>query len=63
MPKLKRIGNQVVLTTASAAEAGDERAGMRPKRRTIAFTVVDAVFTGIYGLDKSFVYYLLTIQL
>ncbi len=53
------VGEQVVLTTGSVAEqegssSGD--AGTRFKRKTIKFTVVDVVFTGVYDLDKRLVY-------
>jgi lipoprotein-releasing system permease protein len=53
----KMVGEQVVLTTGAVPTA-QERDGTRaqPKRRTIKFTIADIVFTGVYELDKKFVY-------
>ena len=53
----KIIGQEVVLTTGamsgSRANKGDRA---QFKRKTLKFTVADVVFTGVYGLDKSFIY-------
>jgi len=51
----KIIGEQVVLTTGTVAETenGEEK---QFKRKTVVFTVVDIVFTGVYEVDKTFVY-------
>jgi len=63
------IGQQVTLTTGTIIEAkaptadntiNDTRpfssAGGRFKRKTIQFTIADIVETGVYDLDKGFVY-------
>jgi len=63
----KMIGQQVVLTTGSVIEDKDSLSGgndARPldsaqgryKRITTSFTIEDVVFTGVYDLDKRFVY-------
>jgi ABC-type lipoprotein release transport system permease subunit len=53
----KMIGEQVVLTTGAVPAAQEfESAGAQVKRRTLKFTIVDIVFTGVYELDKKFVY-------
>lgn len=51
----KMIGRQAALTTGAELEsdAGGEK---RFKRKTIRFTITDIVFTGIYEIDKTFVY-------
>ncbi len=41
------IGRKVILTTGSGKDL---------KRRNVVFSIVDVVFTGIYDIDKSFVY-------
>ncbi|MHC4113750.1 MAG: ABC transporter permease [Planctomycetota bacterium] len=41
------IGRQVILTTG---------AGRKLRRKNISFSIADIVFTGVYDLDKSFVY-------
>ena len=53
----KMIGEQVVLSTGAvpgAQESDSTRAQV--KRRTLKFTITDIVFTGVYELDKKFVY-------
>jgi lipoprotein-releasing system permease protein len=51
----KMIGQPVVLTTgAPASRDGD--AGERFRRKTVEFTIADIVFTGVYELDRRFVY-------
>ena len=55
----KMVGRQVYLTTGSVIEETDSSSdgtGERFKRRTVKFTITDIVFTGVYMLDKSFVY-------
>jgi len=51
----KMIGGDVVLTMGTLTA---ERQDAQPqvKRRTIRFAVADIVFTGVYYLDKNFVY-------
>jgi lipoprotein-releasing system permease protein len=55
----KSIGQKVILTTGtvieSARPAGDS-ALPQFKRRTIRFTVTDVVFSGMYEIDKNFIY-------
>ena len=53
----KMVGEQVILSTGAvpgAQESTSTRAQV--KRRTVKFTVADIVFTGVYELDKKFVY-------
>jgi lipoprotein-releasing system permease protein len=52
----KMLGQQVVLTTGAVIEDKDTPAQSRFKRRTLKFTIADIVFTGVYDLDKRFVY-------
>ncbi len=57
----KMIGKVAVITTGTVAEAqeGDSEAGDdigRFKRKSIQFTIKDIVFTGVYDLDKEFIY-------
>jgi len=51
------IGRQVVLTTGAVPRA-QEHKGTRAqvKRKTVKFTITDIVFTGVYDLDRNFVY-------
>jgi len=49
------IGRKVVLTTGSVVRQ-EASSGAGFKRKTIAFTVADVVFTGVYDLDKRLVY-------
>jgi lipoprotein-releasing system permease protein len=53
----KMIGQEVVLSSG-AASASQQREGAKAqiKRKTIRFTIRDIVFTGVYDLDKRFVY-------
>jgi lipoprotein-releasing system permease protein len=54
------VGQQVVLTTGTVIEDSKQEetggAGGRFKRRGIKFTIADIVFTGVYYLDREFVY-------
>ena len=53
----KMFGEQVVLTTGTVSQAGQDsgaRAGF--KRRVIKFTIADVVETGVYQFDKGCVY-------
>ena len=51
----KFIGRELVLTTGTITSAGSD--GQKQfKRKTVEFTVSDIVFSGIYEIDKSFVY-------
>lgn len=53
------IGQQVFLTTGAVSESSgseDSRGQRSFKRRVIAFRIADIVFTGVYDLDKRFVY-------
>ena len=53
----KMIGRQVVLTTGAVSRAQEHKgARAQVKRKTVKFTIADIVFTGVYDLDKSFVY-------
>jgi lipoprotein-releasing system permease protein len=48
------LGQRVVLTAGTAQISAN---GQRQfKRKTLIFTITDVVFTGIYDLDKNFVY-------
>jgi lipoprotein-releasing system permease protein len=49
------VGQQVVLTTGTVTENGGQKA-YNFKRRTISFVITDVVFTGVYDIDKRFVY-------
>ncbi len=54
------IGQQVVLTTGAKIGSEDSpssgQAGIRFKRKALKLTIVDIVQTGVYDLDKGFVY-------
>jgi lipoprotein-releasing system permease protein len=50
----KMIGQQFVITTGSSISEQDGR--QKFKRKTIQFTLADAVFTGIYYFDSRLVY-------
>jgi len=55
----KMIGQSVVLTTGRIQEQKDSSSNqgdMGFRRKTIEFTIADIVFTGVYDLDKRFVY-------
>ncbi len=58
----KMVGDNVVLTMGVALDSVQSeqslkaRGGVRFKRRVVPFTVKDIVFTGIYEMDKSYVY-------
>ncbi len=47
------IGSEVVLTTGSVT---GQSASSQIKRRTLQFTIADIIFTGVYDLDKRFIY-------
>ncbi|MBW8001053.1 MAG: ABC transporter permease [Planctomycetes bacterium] len=55
---LDMIGKYVVLTTGAVTETKSptENNAKRFKRKPIKFAVVDIVFTGVYDLDKNFIY-------
>jgi lipoprotein-releasing system permease protein len=53
------IGQQIILTTGSMLESETslpDSSDNRFKRRTMKLIVADVIFTGVYDLDKSFVY-------
>jgi lipoprotein-releasing system permease protein len=56
----RMIGEHVILTTGAKIEAEDtasnSQAGSRFKRRTLKLTIADIVQTGVYDLDKGFIY-------
>ncbi len=56
----RMIGEHVILTTGAKIEAEDtssnDQAGSRFKRRTLKLTIADIVQTGVYDLDKGFIY-------
>ncbi len=53
----KMIGRQVVLTTGAVSRAQEHKGtGAEVRRKIIKFAIADIVFTGVYELDKSFVY-------
>ena len=53
----KMIGREVVLTTGSVSRTQEHKStSARVKRKTVKFTIADIVFTGVYYLDKEFVY-------
>ena len=49
------IGQEVVLTTGTVA-GGRGVGGPQVKRKALVFAIADVVFTGVYYLDKNFVY-------
>ena len=51
----KMIGQSVVLTTGAAVSSIEDGSG-RFRRKTVEFTIADIVFTGVYDLDRRFVY-------
>jgi len=57
----KMIGRSVVLTTGAVIDQnpgapGQGETAERFRRKTVEFTIADIVFTGVYDLDKRFVY-------
>ncbi|MHC4617926.1 MAG: ABC transporter permease [Planctomycetota bacterium] len=61
------VGREVVLITGGAVASGSGEGGgegvssggaaaARFKRKSIPFTIVDIAFTGVYDLDKNFIY-------
>jgi len=53
----KMVGREVVLTTGAVSRAqGYNSTRAQFKRRTIKFGIADIVFTGVYDLDRRFVY-------
>ncbi len=53
----KMIGRQVVLTTGGVSRAQQHKSKIaQVKRKTLKFTIADVVFTGVYDLDKRFIY-------
>ena len=53
----KMVGQQVVLTTGAVSRAQENKStGGQFKRKTVKLVIADIVFTGVYDLDKSYVY-------
>jgi len=56
----KMVGRQVVLITGTVIEnskqEGTGGAGGRLKKKTVPFRIADIVFTGVYYVDKTFIY-------
>jgi lipoprotein-releasing system permease protein len=56
----RMVGQQVVLTTGTVIEnsrqEGTGGAGRRFKRKIVPFRIADIVFTGVYYVDKTFIY-------
>ncbi len=56
----RMIGEHVILTTGAKIKSedpsSDNEASIRFKRRTLKVTIADIVQTGVYDLDKGFVY-------
>ncbi|MHC4131628.1 MAG: ABC transporter permease [Planctomycetota bacterium] len=51
------IGNNIVLTTGKVVQqAVDDQMGPKMLRKTLRFTIEDVVFSGVYDLDKRFIY-------
>ncbi len=50
------IGKQVVLTTGTVLRESDETGKVEFKRKVVPFVVSDVMFTGVYDLDRRFVY-------
>lgn len=57
----KMVGQRVVLTTGTVIEnskqEGTGGAGGRFKRKIVPFRIADIVFTGVYYVDKIFIYF------
>jgi lipoprotein-releasing system permease protein len=54
----KMVGSEVVLTTGAVTESqsSSNDPGKNIKRRSVRFEISDVVFTGVYDLDKNFIY-------
>jgi lipoprotein-releasing system permease protein len=53
----KMVGQQVVLTTGAVPTARENKSTRGQfKRKTVKLAIADIVFTGVYDLDKSYVY-------
>ncbi len=56
----KMVGQEVVLITGTVIEnskqEGTGGAGGRFKKKTVPFRIADIVFTGVYYVDKTFIY-------
>jgi lipoprotein-releasing system permease protein len=51
------IGSTIILTTGKVSRRqSNDQAGPRITRKTLKFTIEDVVFTGVYDLDKRFIY-------
>ena len=52
------VGQKVLLTTGRAVKVDGENGNTRsmPKRTTIKFTITDVAFTGVYEIDRHYVY-------
>ena len=57
MPKIRdMIGRNVVLTTGTASQQSPDGSAPQVKRKTLQLAIADVIFSGIYYLDKNFVY-------
>jgi lipoprotein-releasing system permease protein len=53
----KMVSQQIILTTGAVSRAQEHKnTRTQFKRKTVKLTIADIVFTGVYDLDKSFVY-------
>ena len=53
----KMVGQQVVFTTGAVLRARENKSTRAQfKRKTVKLAIADIVFTGVYDLDKSYVY-------
>jgi lipoprotein-releasing system permease protein len=52
----KVIGQEAVLTTGAVIKAQGDSEAATVRRKTLRFAIGDVVFTGVYYLDKSFIY-------
>jgi lipoprotein-releasing system permease protein len=51
------IGSTIILTTGTVSQTqADDQTGPKITRKTLKLTIEDVVFSGVYDLDKTFIY-------
>ena len=53
---MEMIGKRVVLTTGTVLRESDAGGSVQFKRKVVPFAIADVMFTGVYDLDRRFIY-------
>ena len=53
---MEMIGKRVVLTTGTVLRESDAGGPVQFKRKVVPFAIADVMFTGVYDLDRRFIY-------